>query len=73
MQLADLALGQRDDRHAGEAQLLEEAGDVLLVAAEPVERLGQHDVEAARLRVLQQRLDSRAAGSMLRRRCARSV
>ena len=45
MQLADLALGQRDQLDAGEAQLLEQAGDVLLVAAKPVERLGHDDVE----------------------------
>ena len=45
MQLADLALGQGDDPDAGEAQPLEQAGDVLLVARQPVERLGDDDVE----------------------------
>ena len=38
MQLADLALGHRHQPHAGEGQLLEQAGHVLLVAAQPVQR-----------------------------------
>jgi hypothetical protein len=32
MQLADLALGKGDQADAGEAQALEEAGDIFLIA-----------------------------------------
>jgi len=59
MHLADLALGQGDDRHAGELEMLKQRGHVRLVAADAVQRLGQHDVELARLRVLQDGLDAR--------------
>ena len=59
MELADLALGQGHDPHAAEAQLLEQGGDVLLVAGEPVERLGDDDVEGAGPGVLQQLLVAR--------------
>ena len=48
MQLADLAFGQGHQPHAGEAQLLVEGGDVLLVARQPVERLGDDDIEDCR-------------------------
>jgi hypothetical protein len=51
---------QRDDRHAGEAQVLEEGRDVGLVATDPVERLRQHEVELPGLRVLKERLDAGA-------------
>src|SRR5262249_20040566 len=40
MELGDLALGQGQDADAAEAELLVEGGDVLLVAREPVEGLG---------------------------------
>jgi hypothetical protein len=36
---------------AREAQALEDAGDILLVSADAVQRLGQHHVETAGLRV----------------------
>lgn len=52
MQLADLALGQRDDRHPGEFEVLEQRRNISLVAADPVQRLCHHHVELARLRVL---------------------
>jgi hypothetical protein len=40
MQFADLALGQGDDADAGKAQPLEQRRDILLIARQPVERLG---------------------------------
>lgn len=58
MHLADLALGQGDDRHAGELEMLKQRGHVRLVAADAVQRLGQHDIELSGLRVLQQHLDA---------------
>jgi hypothetical protein len=54
MEFADLALGERDDADAGEAQLLEEGGDMFLVAADPVERLGHDDVAGTGADGLQQ-------------------
>ena len=71
MQLADLALGQRDEADAGEAELLVERCDVLLVAGQAVERLGDHDLEGAGTRVLQQLLvagpkAARAAHAVIR-------
>ncbi|REF68255.1 hypothetical protein BDD41_3287 [Paracoccus versutus] len=42
MQFADLALGEREHLHVGIAHALVDPGDVLLVAADPVQRLGQH-------------------------------
>lgn len=41
MQLAHFAFGQRDDGDAGEAHALVEAGDILLIAGQPVERFCQ--------------------------------
>jgi len=51
MKLVDLAFGQGDDGNAREAQRVEHRGHVFLIAADPVQRLGQHHVEAACLRV----------------------
>ncbi len=62
MQLGDLALGKRDERHAGKPETLMEDGDIGLVAADTVRRFHQHDLELARLRVLQERLDARPQG-----------
>lgn len=59
MKLADLTLGQRDDGHAGELQVLEECGDVGLVAADAVQRFGEHHIEAACLCVGQEGLNAR--------------
>ena len=56
MQLADLALGHGDDPHAEKAQPLEQGGGVLLVAAQPVQALRQHHVDAAGAHELQHRL-----------------
>ena len=59
VQLVDLALGQRHQFDAGEGEVLEQGGDVLLVAGEPVEGLGDDDVEGAGAGVLQQLLVAR--------------
>src|SRR5579883_373382 len=58
MKLADLAFAQRDDLHTSEAQMLEQRRHVGLVTAHAVQSLGQHDLEPAALRILQQRLDA---------------
>ncbi len=58
VQLVDLALGQGDDLNAGEVQVLEQGGDVGLVAADAVQRLGQDNFELTALGVLQQGLDA---------------
>jgi hypothetical protein len=49
-----------DDVHAGEGETLEETGCVFLIAAEAVERLGEHDVEPAVQCIAHQRLEARA-------------
>lgn len=56
--MGDFALGQRDDLDAGEAQSLIDAGHVFLVAADPVQGLGQDDVEHAARSVGQGGLDT---------------
>jgi hypothetical protein len=58
MKSGDLAFG-RDDLHAREAPLLEQRGDIRLIAGDPAQRLAQHHIEPAALRILQQRLDTR--------------
>ena len=58
MELSDFSFCQGDDRHAGELQMLEQGGDVGLIAAYPVQRLGEHQVKLALLRILQQHLDA---------------
>ena len=62
MQLRNLALGERHERHAGKLEMLVENGDIGLVAADTVQRFRQHNVELARLRVLQERLNTRPQG-----------
>jgi hypothetical protein len=54
VKLGDLALAHRHQPDAGEAEALEDAGDVLLVARQPVERLGDHQLEALGAGVLEQ-------------------
>ena len=44
--------------HAGKGEAFEKAGGVFLVAAEPVQRLSQDDIEAAIQRVAHQCLES---------------
>ncbi len=58
MQVADLPFGQRDDFHACERHPLEHAGDVLLVAADPIEGFSKHDIEPASGCIAHQRLDA---------------
>ena len=56
VELADVPFGQSDDTHIGEDGGLVEGGDVLLVAREAVEALGQHHVETALGQAPEQRL-----------------
>jgi hypothetical protein len=56
--MGDVALGERDDTHAGERETLEESCGVLLVTAESIQRLCEHDVEALVQRVSHQRLEA---------------
>jgi hypothetical protein len=58
MKLVDLALRESDDLNAREAQPLEYTRHVFLIAADAVQRLGQHHVKLAGLRIGQQRLDA---------------
>jgi len=59
MKLVDLAFRQGEDGDAREAQAFEYPRHVLLIAADAVQRLGQHNVEAAGLCVGKQRLNAR--------------
>ena len=47
VKLADLAFGERHDLHSGKAHAFEEAGGVLLVAADPIECLRVNEIELA--------------------------
>jgi hypothetical protein len=47
MQVADLAFGKCNDFHTCESYPLEHAGDILLIAADAVQRLGEHDLKPA--------------------------
>ena len=58
MQIVDPALRQGEHLHVGIAHPLVDAGDVLLVPADPVQRFGQHHVEAAARRIHSQCLDA---------------
>ena len=58
MQLRDLALADRLDHHALELQLLIKPGDIGLVARQAIQRLGDDDLEPARLRIAHQLLDA---------------
>ena len=52
VKLADLAFGERDQSDADELEMLVECRDIGLIAADPVERLGEDDVEATGLCIL---------------------
>jgi hypothetical protein len=45
VEFADFAFGQCDDLYASETQTLIERGDICLITAQPIERLGQNGVE----------------------------
>ena len=60
LQVGDVALGDRDDVHAGESEPLEESCRVFLVAAEAIQRLCEHDVETAVQRIAHERLEARS-------------
>ena len=48
VELADLAFGEGDDRHSGKAHPFEEAGGILLVAADAIECLSVDEIERRR-------------------------
>ena len=60
VQVRDVTFGERDDVHAGERQALEEPRRVFLVAAEAIQRLGEHHVESAVQGIAHQCLKSSA-------------
>ena len=60
VQMRDVALGERDDVHAGEGETLEEACCVFLVPAETVQGLREYDVKSPVQRVPHQRLEAGA-------------
>src|SRR3546814_12281312 len=68
VKLGDLAFGQSDDPDARELEMLVQDGHIGLVARNAVQGFGQHDVELACLRVLQERLDAWAQGDAGARR-----
>jgi len=62
MQFRHIAVGDRHDPHPGERHLLVKAGDTLLIAAQSIQRLSHHHVEASDSGVGQQRLEAGAGG-----------
>jgi hypothetical protein len=60
VKLGDLAFGQGDHAHLGEAQALEDRRGVLLVTGKAVERFRQDEVEVAGERILQELLHARS-------------
>jgi len=60
MQFGDFALGQGDDANPGEGEVLEENRHVGLIATDPIQRLGQHDLEFSGLGILQRGLNTGA-------------
>jgi hypothetical protein len=63
VQFADLALGQGEQANTGKAQPLEQAGDVLLVARQTIERFGDDDIELPVARVFEEALIGPAQGA----------
>lgn len=65
VKFGNLALGQGEQPHTGKTQPLEQSGDILLVARQTVERLGDNNIEFPAARVYEQILISRpqCAGS----------
>ena len=60
MQWRHITFGQGDEPHADEPHALEKPSDIFLIAAKPVHRLGQHDIEAAAHGVMDQFLNAGA-------------
>ncbi|SFU18864.1 hypothetical protein SAMN05518861_12023 [Mesorhizobium sp. YR577] len=60
MQFGDFPFGQGDDADASELQLLVERGDIGLIAADPIQCLGQQDIELSMLRVTHEPLNARS-------------
>ena len=58
MQLGDFAFSERDEWDARKLQMLEQCRHIGLIARHAVERLGEDDIELARLRVGEQPLDA---------------
>ena len=56
MELGDLTLSQRDYADSGEVQPLVHRGDILLIAGEPIQSLGQDDIKRRFARGSEQRL-----------------
>jgi hypothetical protein len=54
MQLGDLTLGERQEPHAGEAEVLVKRGDVFLVTRKTIKCFGHHDLEGAASGILEQ-------------------
>ena len=60
VQVRDVALGERDDVHAGEGEALEETRGVFLVPTETVQRFREDNVEPSIQRIPHQRLKAGA-------------
>ncbi|TWG90262.1 hypothetical protein L598_000700000180 [Mesorhizobium sp. J18] len=58
MEFGDFPFGQGDDGDAGELEMLEQGRHVRLIAADAVQRLGQHHIIAARLRLAHELLNA---------------
>ncbi len=58
MKIADLALRQGDQPDIGEAKLLVEESHIGLIAADPVECLGDDQIDLAAPAIFDQRLDA---------------
>ena len=58
MQVCHVSFGERDHPHIGERKALEEAGNVFLIARQPIHCFRENDVEASTKRVCDQRLDA---------------
>jgi hypothetical protein len=58
VKLADFAFGQRHGRHSGEAHSLEEARNILLVAADTIESFRINGIKFSPACILHERLDA---------------
>lgn len=55
MELANFSFCQGDECDAGKLETLVDRGNVLLVAADAIERFGEHDVEVPGVYILEER------------------